>query len=373
MTLLLLQLRSFRNYQEVEFRFRGPVTVIVGPNGSGKSNFVDATYLVTYGKVLRGKDADAIQWGRSRASVAGRFSFSDSVEKTVRVELGEGVKRIQIDGQILKNRTELIGRFPVIISSAEDLWIVGGDPRARRRFLDGVVALLDVSYMATLREFGKVLRHRNALLAEAKERDKRLPPEVLAAWTERFVDLGAVISHKRWTCARDLQPWFEHFYRKLTGKDASAELVYGDGRRESFSPTEAREELRKTLADRQKPELRRGITLAGPHLDDLKLYIAGVDIRKFGSRGQAKCAAISLRLAQAKLIEKRTKEPPVVVVDDAFSDLDDEKAARVLNLTEGYQTILTTAEEERASAIVGRSEGVVQILKLKDGRLEVDG
>ncbi len=363
-----IELANFRNYANLAVEFPTQITILVGPNASGKTNVVEAIYLASYGRVLRGKDADGLRWGSTEASVRVRYELDGGMRREVRVQLRAGEKLILLDGKRLDRRAELVGSFPVVVCWSEDLKVAQGEPQARRRFVDGLVTLMEPAYLDTLRDYNRTLRQRNrALGLLASGRADASTRRAVEAWSERLAELGALVVEKRRHYLGLLEPEFQRQYGELAGGKVECHLRYVTQLGGGGSVAEI---LLRALAARREQEVSRGTTLAGPHLDDVSIEVGGVDVRRFGSRGEAKSAVLALRLAEVALLRERRDERPVVVLDDAFSDLDDERAGRVLRSLGDLQGILTSAEESRTTEIGRKFAGDLSILRVREGQIE---
>ncbi|MDZ7372982.1 MAG: DNA replication and repair protein RecF [candidate division KSB1 bacterium] len=367
MRVVRAHLVNYRNWRTCNVAFAERLTVLVGPNGSGKTNLVESVYLAAYGRVLRGKDSDAVRWGEREASAEVRFRADGGTESIVRARLSASGKEIAVNGRVVESRGELVGRFPLVFCSGADEEIVRGEPEFRRRFLDALGTLVNPEYLPTLREYLRSVKQRNRLLLQAGQEGLGRVRAGLEAWDEQLVRLGERLLRKRLRYLQELEPYFAEFYGKLSGESAEGRLVYlstvplGGG--------EVAEKYRAELARRSTEERLRGMTLVGPHRDDFRIEVAGIDYRRFASRGQVKLASLALRLAQATMIARARDERPVVVIDDAFSELDDEKAGRALEALADYQVILATAEEARVERILTTWKEPVGILRAGGDRI----
>jgi len=360
-----LHLTNYRSWKECGLAFHPQLSIVIGENGSGKTNILDALYLASYGRTLRGRDEDAIRWGERESSVRATFRSEGGAERAVQVTLGPEGKSMFLGGRRLEGRTELVGLFPLVLSSSDDLDIVQGDPERRRNFLDAVASLLYRGYLDTLREYKRALRQRNRILLEMALGRGGSMVSALAAWTERLVVLGEALLRKRLRSLEELGPQLSEYYRELVGGGRCAVRYLS---RVDVDVDDLRAALEKALAVSAVEERERGMTLVGPHRDDLALEVDGTDLRKFGSRGQARAAALALRLAEAKLVASRG-EPPILAVDDAFSDLDDRRAERLLAQTTGFQTILTSAEEARTRELLAARAAHGRVFRIRENQV----
>ena len=358
---------NFRSYAELEFGPGADLNLVVGENASGKTNLLEAIYLGAYGKGFRGADADLLMWGQSRAELAANFEVGGGVHKTVHVEIRARSKSLFLGNKKLGRRQDLVGQFPVVLSGAWDFDIAAGDPRARRRYIDGLLGLLSPAYLVTLRDYTRALKQRNLLLNEFREASADVLQEKIRPWTESLIGYGALICARREAITQELQGRVGEFYRMIAGAEQEVEIVYQPNAR-ALEGSYA-DGLRAAYERAWEKERQRGITLVGPHLDDLVMKVGGVELRRFGSRGEQKTAVLALRVAQVELIAEKRGERPVLLVDDVFSDLDIGRAERFLGVLEGTQVVATSAEEERVVDVLARRSMQAKLFRAAQGQL----
>lgn len=364
MFLQRLALRNFRNFEDevVEFPERG--AALIGDNGQGKTNLLEAVYYLEIFRSFRGaRDEQIISFGSEHFRVEGRLSGSDSGEE-VTVAAGyarEGrCKKVTLDGKEPARVGEAIGRLGAIVFTASDVEIVAGGPGARRRFLDITLSLVEPGYLPLLQRYRQVLSQRNGLLRDGASATE------LAAWNEGLVDAGSRISEARarWVLSR--QAAFSRYYSAISGGQAGgleyvpsipepahgtvAETAQVDLWAEAFS-----DQLER-LAERER---RRGLTVVGPHRDDLSFWVSGglesVRLRSFGSAGQQRTAAVALRMVEAETLRVSRGRRPIVMLDDVFAELDPQRAERVVELltAEEWGQILLTSPKPSEFAFMG--------------------
>lgn len=333
-----LSIRDFRNIQRAELSFPEDGAVIIGDNGQGKTNLLEAVYYFQLLRSMRGaRDQDLIHFGASafhvRASVgvSGEHDFTAAFER-------RGRKKITTDGVEVKRLSSALGSLPSVVISPRDVELVIGAPSERRRFLDVVLALTSARYLAALQSYRASLARRNAALrivARGAESE-----ESVAVWEPALAESGAVLLAER-------VAWMSHnegeFARVASaiGEPDSMTIRYASS---VSDPADARQELLDTLHRKRQMDLRRGLTHVGPHRDDVELSIDGRELRIFGSGGQQRTAAITLRLLEAATIKAHEGSDPVLLLDDPFAELDARRSARILALlheTTTGQTILT--------------------------------
>ena len=351
-----LCLRNFRNYASCEARFDAGVTALCGSNAQGKSNFLESVYTVATGRSPRvAADAEVVRFGEDRAYLRATVRDSRTSVLEVAFDRSTGEKRVKVNG-VVASRGQLLGRLVVVLAGPLDDGVVRGSPLYRRRLLDAALCQVSRSYYFTLTRYARVVRQRNRLLRETAT------PEALAPWDQQLVELGAGLVERRLGFVEGLAARAVERHARIAGEAERLEVTYvssaGDG--------DAREALARALAQRRGEELRRGTSLVGPHRDDLRLCVGGVDLRMFGSRGQQRTAALSLRLAEADLLRDELGEWPVVLLDDILADLDASRRALLLREVAGPQVLLTHTEP---LALAGMS---LRILTVQTGTIVED-
>ncbi len=365
-----LSLVDFRNYATAELGLhRGP-NVLVGRNGQGKTNLAEAVvFLATLGSHRVSADAPMVRDGQESAIIRARLSHGErKVLAEVQVNR-QGSNKARINGSPSKIN-ELPRYAHVVLFAPEDLQIVRGDPSARRRFVDQLLIQRTPRLAAVLADYDRVLKQRNALLKSARARGIRGEAlSTLDVWDDKLVALGTEIIVARQRLAADLQQPVADAYAAIAGADHRPELEWAlsirggdpeDGEEsadaDAAAPAAASvaEMFRASLAAKRANELDRGLTLTGPHRDDLVLRVRGLPVKGYASHGESWSVALALRLASAELL--RSESPagdPVLILDDVFAELDADRRQRLAALTAGYeQVIVTAAVEEDIPAVL---------------------
>ncbi len=356
-----LWLRAFRNYERAELDFAAGTTALVGPNAQGKSNLLEAVYLVATGRSHRtAHEAEAIRFGDNSARVRARITrpgHDEEIEVTLAVDAGRLSAQMRVNGAVTP-RGSVLGRLPVVLAAPWDLEVVRGSAAGRRRLLDGALAQTSPSYYFALHRYHRVVTQRNAQL---RQHTATAAAAGLEAWDAQMVTLGARITARRHDYALRLAPAARGWFERLGG---SGGLTVAYHPAWSGDTDEAREaEGRAQLVRRRADELKRGLTLTGPHRDDLELTLDGMPLRIVGSVGQWRTVMLALRLAERDVMSVDLGGPPVLLLDDAIAELDDDRRRRVLRVDGEAQVLLT------ATALPALSAGAVRVCHVRGGTI----
>jgi DNA replication and repair protein RecF len=351
MRLERLEVVDFRNHDRASVELPAGVSALVGPNGVGKTNLLEAVgYLATLGSHRVGQDAALIRAGSSSAVIratvqrAGRRLLVD-----LEFRPGSGV-RGRVNGAAVPRARDLLGVVRATVFAPEDLGLVRGDPEERRRFLDTLATQRLPRYHGSRQDYDRVLRQRNTLLRSA---GGRLPASALATlevWDEKLASAGAEIWSERLRLVAALTPRVELAYQSLAGRDDMVEVAYVSSVAGTAGldpdPAKLAQALRERLVADRAREVERGITLSGPHRDDLALALRGLPARTHASHGEAWSLALALRLGSHRLLAEEGEEP-VLLMDDVFAELDRQRRDRVAEAAlAAEQTIVTAAIPE---------------------------
>ena len=361
-----LELVDFRSYRSAELDLTQGVTVLVGPNGRGKTNIVEALHRVAVGASHRiAGDAALVREGATDAVVRTALRTDDDRRRSVDVQIGSGRTRAQVDGRPVRRAAEAVGVLRVIAFAPEDLALVRGDPADRRRYLDQLLSQRRASYAAALADHDRVLRQRNSLLKDLRGRDARAQgaDATLDAWTEQLVAHGAPLVAARLAAVDALRGPVAEAHQRLTGSDVPVTLTYRsdadvtlpDGRAKDVAAiTDA---LRDAVRAVAPEELRRGLTLVGPHRDELVITLDGLPARTTASQGEAWSVALACKVGSAPLLTG-VGDRPVLLLDDVFSELDETRRDRVAALCDGFEQVIVTAAVDADVPLPGRRVGV---------------
>jgi len=332
-----VSLTDFRNYRDLSIQLDPGFNIVRGANGQGKTNLLEALYLVSTSRLLRGqKDAEAITHGSTGARVSVELSPS-STRLGVRLERGVR-KRATLNELSLPKASDLLGRLPCVCISTLDMEIVRGEPSERRLFLDLELSALRRSYLQHLATYKRALEQRNSLLRDAQERS--VGAAEWEVWEEQLAASGAQIRAVRREYVETIRPDVAHFHERMGGGEA----IHIDYRQRDDAGDES--SLRVCLERSRSSDTARGSTTIGPHRDDLGILIQAAEARLFGSQGQQRTAVIALKIATLMAMSRQCDESPLLLLDDIFSDLDPERRKSLVEivLEVGKQSLLTCTD-----------------------------
>ncbi len=328
-----LVVRDFRNLAHVELAPPAEGLVLVGENGQGKTNLLEAIYYLQILRSARGaRDQDLVRFG------ADGFHVGATIETDTRHEVGIGFeratkrKRARIDGVVPDRLSDALGALPSVMFSPDDVELIAGAPTARRRYLDIMLALTARGYLSALQHYRAALARRNAALRESA-RAGRSSEATVAIWEPPLAEHGALLWTERRAWVTSIDERFEELCHEI-GEEGRVRIRYASSIAPTNDPVSA---LAAALADRRDHDLRRGLTHAGPHRDDLVITLAAPndaprDLRIFGSAGQQRSAAIALRMLEAATFRDRTGRAPLFLLDDPFAELDARRSSRILSM-----------------------------------------
>ena len=361
-----LSLRDFRNYRHLDIALPRGLLLFVGGNAQGKSNLLEAIYLLATTRSVRATsegelvNREASLQGQAVARLVGtarRHDGSVQVEVAIMTRpTGEQAaasrlpasKRLRVNG-VVRRASETVGQMTAVLFTTQDIDLVGGAPSLRRRYLDITLSQVDPAYLRALQRYGKIVLQRNALLRRIQEGAAGL--DQLSFWDEEMAQQGAYIAGSRGRAVSSLSVLAREAHRALSGGEEELSLVYQpqlsrawDGERVAAASTdELAAALLQALASGRQRDVAAGVSLTGPHRDDLLFLLNGVPAAAFASRGQQRTAALALRLAEARFLLDRSGEHPVLLLDDVLSELDEARRAGVLAAASEFEQVLITS------------------------------
>ena len=384
MLLQHLSLKNFRNYLRLELDLPPGITVVQGRNAQGKTNLLEAITFLATSKSLRAlSDRELVHWLALEqepipfAEVGGEIHHNGHITR-LRIVItqqggrgsGSGFRKVVTINGVRKRALDLLGLLPVVVFLPEDINLVSGAPSTRRRYLNLLLCQMDREYCRHLDAYNKVVTRRNAQLRALQ--GKRYEPDLLAYWDEALVEHGAYIIHKRQEAIGRLDVLAREQHHVLASRQGRLRVEYAPALDLSERPNPVpREQLALSLHERpvayvpqpvwpvarirkrfeealarlRRQEAEAGMTLVGPHRDDMVFFIDGRDVRTYGSRGQQRTTALAIKMAEVQLLTETLDASPLLLLDDVMSELDQERRSRVLDVVATVpQAILTTTD-----------------------------
>jgi len=334
-----LELSDYRNYESLLINFDKGTNILYGDNAQGKTNILEAIYMSATTKSHKlSKDKEIIRFGKQEAHIR-TIIEKDDIETRVDMHLRSSKsKGIAIDGVKIKKAAELMGLTKIVFFSPEDLSIIKNGPAERRRFIDIEICQLDNFYLYNLNNYNKIVNQRNNLL-----KNLFVNPELkdtLSIWDKQLISYGSKIIERRKQFVDQLNEIIASIHSNLSGEKEKLRLIY--------EPNVDIESYASSLENSHDRDIKLKQTTIGPHRDDISFNVISestnnieIDIRKYGSQGQQRTAALSLKLSEIELVKKITKDTPILLLDDVLSELDSNRQNFLLNSIGNIQTIIT--------------------------------
>lgn len=369
-------LRNFRNFKECNITFHSPVTLIVGKNAMGKTSLLESLYFLCTGESHRANSAvELIRHTSEGFAVSGYFRSDKRPDTLIRLDAvkpRQGAFRLKTDGVLQRRRSDWIGKFNVVVFSPESLDIVKGSPTFRRRWLDLLLSQLNREYLEELTRYRDILQHRNALLKRLST-GKGAVNEI-SVWDGLLLESGVALIGARHTALARLSVVVERTHLSLTGERERLFLNYVPGltfpETELFDITNLSDYFRDALEQARRDELRRGVTLVGPHRDDFMLTLETMNglreiARTYASQGQCRTIALALKLAELEFIREDTGVSPLFLLDDVLSELDVKRQEYLLTYLQDVsaQTVITATDKD----VMGDDFTNVHLLVVEEG------
>lgn len=333
-----LKLKNFRNYELLNLKFDDAANIFYGDNAQGKTNILEAVYLSGTTKSHRGsKDRDMIRFGEEESHIEVMVKKN---EMTYQIDLHlkkNSPKGIAINKIPIRKASELFGIVNIVFFSPEDLNIIKNGPSERRRFIDLELSQLDKIYLKNLSNYNRIINQRNHLLKEIQYQKDLI--QTLEIWDMQLVTYGTAIIERRKIFIDEINKIVSSIHKKLTGERENIQLIY--------EPSIGSMSLEQALMKNREKDMKIKSTSVGPHRDDICFKNGSLDLRRFGSQGQQRTAALSLKLSEIELVKKVINDTPVLLLDDVLSELDKHRQNYLLDSIHDIQTLITcTGVEE---------------------------
>lgn len=327
MNITELKLKNYRNYRDITINFDENVNIVYGNNAEGKTNLLESIYISSTSKSHKNsKETEIINFNENEAHIKLTFK-KDNKLNTIDIQLNKEQKKgIAYNGEKVEKLSDFLGNFNVIMFAPEDLNIIKDGPQIRRKFLDMELCQIDKVYVNYLSNYNKTLNQRNAMLKN------KVDITVLDSIDDQLITYGKFVIEKRRKNIEELKLKILDIHGLISGNKEKLLIDYESNAEENFE---------NKLKENRNLDIKNQFTSIGPHRDDISFIINGEDIRKFGSQGQKKTAAISLKLSELKMIKEKNGDTPVLLLDDVFSELDETRQKLLIQSLEGIQTIIT--------------------------------
>lgn len=335
-----VQLKNFRNYTLENVVFKNGLNILEGKNAQGKTNLLEAVFLCAIGKSPRtNKEKDLLKWNETVGKVTIEFSKLNGNKKIELYLFSNQNKAIKINGVPIKKLGELMGELNAIYFSPDELKLVKESPDERRRFMDIDLSQFNKNYFYALSKYNKILNQRNKLLKSGNIQSIK---ETISIWNEQLSEQACYIILKRLELIEKLKVFAEKAHYYLTDNQEQMVLSYV-----GLTDTDKdvlKQKLLNLYENSLEKDLNLGYTSVGPHRDDIKIMVNNIDVRHFGSQGQQRSCALSLKLAELEIFKSNLGEYPVLLLDDVLSELDEFRREKLLKIINNFQTILTCTE-----------------------------
>ena len=352
-----LELTNYRNYDSLNINFSEGTNILYGNNAQGKTNILESIFLCATTKSHKGsKDKEIIKFGHEESHIRAYIEKND-IQQRIDMHLRSSkTKAIAIDEMKIKKAAELLGLLKVVFFSPEDLSIIKNGPAERRRFIDMELCQIDNFYLYNLNNYNKIVNQRNVLL-----KDLYMNPslrDTINIWNSQLISYGSKVIERRNVFIDQLNEIIRDIHKTLSGGKEDITIVY--------EPNTEIENFEAELIKCTEKDIKLKQTTVGPHRDDISFMVDGIDIRKYGSQGQQRTAALSLKLSEIELIKKITKENPILLLDDVLSELDSNRQNYLLNYIGKMQTIVTCTGLDE---FINNRFEIDKVFKIEEGKI----
>jgi DNA replication and repair protein RecF len=363
-----ITLSSYRNYERLDLQFENKVNVIIGENAQGKTNLMEAIYVLAMAKSHRtSNDKELIRWDEDYAKIEGRV-IKKNGSVPIQLVISKKGKKGKVNHIEQQKLSQYVGAVNTIMFAPEDLNLVKGSPQVRRRFLDMEIGQVSPVYLHDLSLYQKILSQRNHFLKQLQTR-KQTDQTMLDVLTEQLTEFAAKVVMKRLQFVDQLEKWAQPIHSGISRGLEELTLKYHTSLHVSDSPDLSKmiNSYQETFSKLRDKEIERGVSLSGPHRDDVLFYVNGRDVQTYGSQGQQRTTALSLKLAEIDLIQEEIGEYPILLLDDVLSELDDYRQSHLLHTIQGrVQTFVTTTSVD---GIDHKTLNEAEIFRVENGTL----
>jgi len=360
-----IELHDFRNYRELHTSFSKNVNIFLGNNAQGKTNLLEGIYMNAMARSFKtSKDKELIRFGEDFCRIK-TVAFFDDDEHLTEIVIDKGGKKgVKLDGVRISRTSQLLDRIFIIIFSPEDLKIVKDEPEKRRKFIDRELCQIKTGYYSDLSNYKKVLKQRNMYLKE-----EIIEASILDIWDYELAKYGSRVIHRRREFVERIDGISRDIHSKISGGRENLQIEYESNVECSGAAGDIEGKFYNILEAERAADIKNRSTGRGPHRDDIRISADGMDMRRYGSQGQQRTAALSLKLSEIKLIEDEMGEKPILLLDDVLSELDNDRQTYLINSLGGNQMFITTAD---LSGRVARSLPEGKVFKINSGEIEIE-
>ncbi len=354
MIILNLKLLNFRNYEKLELEFNPSKNIIIGPNGMGKTNIVEAIYVLAFTKSFRGsKEEVIIRNNADLTRVEG--TIKEKYKNDYKVIIRNNSKRVKINNTNIDRLTDYLSNINIVLFTAEDLKLIKDTPNTRRKLINIELSQFSNDYLKILTYYNKVLKQRNSYL-KTLYLNGNASLEYLSILTDQLIELGLKVHSYREDFINDINSYVRNNYLKIAGKDGLI-LNY-----KSDYTGKTKEEIKKMYEKEKDRDVVLGKTNIGVHRDDYDFCLNDFNLKDYGSEGEQKNAIISLKMAEIEIFKDKKKITPILILDDLFSELDEEKINNILEfISDDIQTFVTTTELDKVSDKLKENSKVMSV------------
>jgi DNA replication and repair protein RecF len=355
-----IKLVNYRNYSNINLIFSPSTNILLGKNAQGKTNILEAIFTCAIGKSMRAtKDNDIIKWGEEKAKIELEVEKKFGKSKIEIYFFKSSKKAIKINGLPIKRMGELLGEFRCVFFAPDELKLIKESPEDRRRFMDIDISQTSKAYFYLLGKYEKIITSRNKLLKDNRDKnckDKKSNQyedlkRMINVYDQQLAECSAKITISRNNFIVALAPFAQKAHSFLTSNGEELKIEYDGSFKfesqiiESEKIEELKEKFLSLYEKNFEKDLSLGYTIVGPHRDDIKVKINGIDVRNFCSQGQQRTAALSLKLAELEIIKEQTGEMPILILDDVLSELDIGRRTRLLKFCALTQTFISSTDK----------------------------
>lgn len=345
-----LKLTDYRNFKDIEINLNPILNIFIGDNGQGKTNLLESIYISSIGRTFRLNSEDELINFNENGSRVKLSLIKNNYDLEVEINLNKNKKKqVFINRVKLDKTSEMIGVLTNVIFTPDDMKIIKGSPTERRRFINIDISQIKPKYKYLLNNYKKILSERNAILKgyNIKKENK----QIINIWDEYLINLGTEIIYYRNEYIKKLKKYAIDIYSEISGNKEKLNLKYlcnigNIYELENIEKSKIKDIFEKKIKENILSEIQRGVSLYGPHKDDLSILVNDKECKYFASQGQQRSAILSIKLAEIEIIKEENNEYPILLLDDVLSELDNKRKSYLINYIKGIQTVITTTDDE---------------------------